>query len=265
VRPRVPRTLRVLWWGWKAEFSGAAEYRADLFSGTIVSAAWLAISVMPMLVVSAQAPPTAGWTLPRLLFLSAVWYLMDAILWMLIMTNCRRWSFAVQNGTLDALLLRPVSSLVLCSLGSIYVQDLPKVALAIGLGTGAVIAGGGPSSAVACLAAVAAIGCACCLMWAAGVLANYKALSQVQFDGMFVVTAMHSLARVPTPLYGPTLRLVLTAVIPVAFLATVPTQIFYGAAGLWMALVAVALSAGVVMLTSRLWRRELRHYTGAMG
>ena len=48
----VGRTVRAVWWGWKAEFSGAAEYRADLVSGTFVSAVWLGIAVAPMVVVS---------------------------------------------------------------------------------------------------------------------------------------------------------------------------------------------------------------------
>lgn len=48
------RTTRAVWWGWKAEFSGAAEYRLDLVSGTVVSTVWLALSVAPMLILTAN-------------------------------------------------------------------------------------------------------------------------------------------------------------------------------------------------------------------
>lgn len=258
------RTVRAIWWGWKAEFSGAAEYRADLVSGTIVSAVWLALSISPMLVVSAHAQAAAGWTLPRLLFLQSIWYLMDAVLWMLIMNNARELADKVQDGTLDAILLRPVNSLVLCTLGRIYVQDLPKVVLAVGLGAWAVAAGGGPATPLAAAAGLVAVACACVLMWAAGVLANFKSITHIQADGMFALHAAHNLARVPTSLYGPVLHVVMTVVVPIAFLTTVPAELFFGLISLWWLLASLALTAAVVWVTSWLWHRELRGYTGAM-
>ena len=262
---RARQTLRVLWWGWKADFAGATEYRVDLVSGTVVSVIWLAISVAPTLIVAGHVGAADGWTLPRLLFVQAVWYLLDAMVWMLLMVNVTQWTKDVQMGTLDALLLRPVSSLVLCSLGRLNVQDIPKVVLALGLGVVAVMLGGGPVGIAPTIAAIMCIGAALVLMWAAGVLANYKTLSQVKFDGMFLLFGVHDLARVPVPLYGPMLRVVLTVVVPVAFLTTVPAQMFFGDASLWLAPAAVGIAAGAVVLTSVLWRRELRRYTGAMG
>lgn len=259
------RTARALWWGWKAEFSGAAEYRMDLVSGTFVSAVWLALAVAPMLVVAANSATSEGWTLPRLLFLQAVWYLMDGILWMIIATNAREIGEMVRNGTLDALLLRPVSSLVTATLGHLYVQDVPKVVLAVGLGVVSCAMGGGPASPLALVGCLVAIACACCLMWAIGVLANYKAISQVRFDGMFALTAAHNLARVPVPLYGQVLQVVLTFVVPVAFLCTVPAQVLFGDVDLRWVGAGLLLTAAVLWLTSRLWNRELRHYAGAMG
>ena len=259
------RTVRALWWGWRAEFSGAAEYRLDLISGTVVSAVWLGLSVAPMLVVAANSSGAPGWTLPRLLFLQSVWYLMDAVLWMLISNNARRISEMVHDGTLDAVLLRPVSSLLMCTLSSVYVQDVPKVVLAVGLGVVSVILGGGPASVIALLGCLLTVGCAFCLMWAVGVLANYKAITQVRFDGMFALQGAHNLARVPTTLYGPVLQLVFTVVLPIAFFTTVPAQVMFGELDLRWVLASVLLTAAVLFVTTRLWYRELRGYAGAMG
>ncbi len=187
------RSVRAIWWGWRAEFSGAAEYRVDLVSGTLVSGLWLGIAVAPMLVVSAHGPVMQGWTLPRLLFLSAIWYLLDAVLWMVIVTNHRRLEHEIKHGTLDVVLLRPVNSLLLCTLGTIYVQDTPKAVLALGLAAGAVVVGGGPPSVLAAVATAVAVACACVLLWAAGVLVTYKALTHVRFDATFALAAVHNL------------------------------------------------------------------------
>lgn len=95
-------------------------------------------------------------------------------------------------------------------------------------------------------------------------LANYKAITHVRFDGWAALFAAQNLARVPTTFYGSVLRVVLTAVVPIAFLATVPAQVFFGDVSAWLGAVSVVLAAGAVRLTSVLWRREVSRYAGAM-
>lgn len=266
VRRPLPRahTLRVLLAGWRAELAAAAEYRADLVIGTFVTAIWLGISVAPVLVVALHTDDAGGWTLPRLLFLQSVWYLLDAVVWMVLVVNVGYWEDQVRLGLLDGLLLRPVNSLALCSLRRLHVPDAPKVVLAIGLGAVAVSLGGGPVGWRSTLAAAASIVSALVLMWAIGVLANYKALTHVRFDGWAALFAAQNLARVPTTLYGPVLRVVLTAVVPIAFLATVPAQVFFGDVSAWLGLVSVALAAAAVAGVAALWRREVARYAGVM-
>lgn len=257
-------TLRVLLASWKAELAGASEYRADLVIGTVVTTIWLGISVAPVLVVALHTDDANGWTLPRLLFLQAVWYLLDAVVWAFLIVNVGYWEEQVRLGLLDGKLLRPVNSLVLCSLSRVYIPDLPKFVLAAGLGAVAVALGGGPPSWLHAVSATAAIAGAVVLMWAIGVLANYKTLTHVRFDGWSALFAAQNLARVPVPFYGQVLRVVLTAVIPVAFLATVPAQLFFGDVSPWLGLVSVLLAAAVVRVTWVLWRREVARYAGVM-
>lgn len=186
------------------------------------------------------------------------------VMWVVIQPNVGRWGEEVRTGTLDAVLLRPVHSLVLCSLRTLSVQDTPKLLLAVALAVAAVSTGGGPSSPVAALASVVCVVCGVVLMWAAGVLTSYKALSQVQFDAGFMLHAGLNLARVPVPLYGGVLRLVLTWVVPVAFVSTVPAQVMFGTASLWMVPAALGITSVAVVIVVVAWSRELRRYTGAM-
>jgi ABC-2 type transport system permease protein len=258
-------TARVVLAGWRSELAGASEYRVDLVIGTLVTTLWLGVSVTPLLLVAAHTDGAQGWTLPRLLLLQAVWYLLDALVWALLIMNVGFWEEQVRTGTLDGVLLKPVNSLVLCSLGRLYVPDLPKVVLAVGMATVAIVLGGGPQGWVQSVAALVATGSALVLTWAIAVLANYKALTHVRFDGWSALFAAQNLARVPVTFYGPVLRVVLTAVVPIAFLATVPAQLFFGDASRWLAVVSVAVAGGAVWLTSTLWRRELGKYAGAMG
>lgn len=162
-------------------------------------------------------------------------------------------------------LLTPTSGSVEVLLGTVYVQDVPKIVLAFGLGGYAVATGGGPATVLGAAAGLVAVACACVLMWAGGVLANVKSITHVQADGMFALHAAHNLARVPTSLYGPVFHVLLTVVLPIAFLTTIPAELFFGLRSLWWLAASIALTAAVVWVTSRLWHRELRNYSGAMG
>ena len=257
-------TLAVVWCGWRAALSGAAEYRGDLVVGTLVSLVWLGVSAVPSIVVTLHTDGAGGWTLPRLMYLLAIWYLMDAVMWIIIMPNIGQWGRQVQTGALDAVLLRPVRSLVMCSLGTLGVQDLPKILLAAALGIGAVVRGGGPVSVGALVASLVCLLCGLVLMWAFGVLTSYKVLTQVQFDASFLLHAGHNLARVPTPLYGRAIQVLLTWVVPVSFVATVPAQMMFSMASAWMVVAAVLVTTAVVLLVVVLWNREVRRYSGAM-
>ncbi len=257
-------TLAVVWCGWRAALSGAAEYRGDLVVGTLVSLVWLGVSAVPSIVVTLHTDGAGGWTLPRLMYLLAIWYLMDAVMWIIIMPNIGQWGRQVQTGALDAVLLRPVRSLVMCSLGTLGVQDLPKILLAAALGVGAVVLGGGPASVGALVASLVCLLCGLVLMWAFGVLTSYKVLTQVQFDASFLLHAGHNLARVPTPLYGRAIQVLLTWVVPVSFVATVPAQMMFSMASAWMVVAAVLVTTAVVLLVVVLWNREVRRYSGAM-
>ncbi len=66
------------------------------------------------------------------------------------------------------------------------------------------------------------------------------------------------------PLYGPVVQVLLTVVVPVAFLATIPAQLLFGELPPVVVVACVAVALVAVRLTAFLWRRELRQYTGAM-
>lgn len=258
------RTLQALWASWRATAAGAAEYRGDMLTGILVSIVWLGVSSVPSVVVSLRAADAGGWELPQLMYLLSIWYLMDAVMWIVIMPNIGQWAEQVRTGSLDAVLLKPVNSLVYCSLRVLGVQDVPKLLLAAGLAVTAVALGGGPPNIAAAIGSLVGVVCGLVLLWALGVLTSYKVLSQVQWDASFVLHAALNLGRVPTSLYGPLFRTILTWVLPVAFITTVPAEVMFGMASPWMAAVALALTSAVVMVVVVLWRRELSRYTGAM-
>ena len=77
-----------------------------------------------------------------------------------------------------------------------------------------------------------------------------------------VVKKNHRRSR--AALDGPVVQVLLTVVVPVAFLATIPAQLLFGELPPVVVVACVAVALVAVRLTAFLWRRELRQYTGAM-
>lgn len=260
-----PRTVRVIGALWRAELAKSFTYRADLVVGLVVNGLWLSAVILPVLFAFDRADSTNGWSMGQLLVVQAVWWLLDAVLWMFIIPNMADLSNRVANGELDMVLLKPVNSLLYCSVRQLIIHDLLKLPLAfilagygmaISADTGITIGG----LAMGLLAIVSAM----VLMWSIGVLAHAKAITSVRFDAGWLAVGALNLARVPSSFYGPALRIFMTAVIPIAFLTTVPVQLFYGLVAWWMGPISVVVAAVSVKLAAVVWGHQIQRYDGAM-
>ena len=70
-------------------------------------------------------------------------------------------------------------------------------------------------------------------------------------------------SRVPTDVFRGALRLGLTFLLPVAFIATVPSQALLGLLSPTFALAAVAMTAGLLILSHLFWQLALTKYSSA--
>ncbi len=79
----------------------------------------------------------------------------------------------------------------------------------------------------------------------------------------WIFNSLFQMGRYPVGLYPGWLRLVLTWVIPVGFMTTVPAQALAGAVSPAMLWGGVALAVGLLAASSALFRASLRRYASA--
>jgi ABC-2 type transport system permease protein len=89
------------------------------------------------------------------------------------------------------------------------------------------------------------------VFWSPGVLFTWV------FDGLF------QLARYPIGLYPGWLRLVLTWIVPVGVVTTVPAQALTGALSIEMLIGSVILAVALLIVASLIFRAGLRRYASA--
>ena len=250
----------------RASVQNELAYRANFWLSLFHSLLNLVTGVLGVLVIFRQIETIRGWDLPSTLALLGVYLTLSALRGLFIGPSLEALAGIdgeIWNGQFDFTLLRPVNAQFLASVR--HWRPFTLVDLALGLGVLAVaVAQLGQSLTPLRLATFlltlligVAILYAILLAFSALTLWNPGFLFTWVFDGLF------SMARYPVGLYPGWLRLVLTWIVPVGLMTTVPAQTLTGTLS-GLTLVAALLAAlALLAASSLLFRLGLRRYASA--
>ena len=240
------------------------EYRADFYTRILASLLGLATTIGGIGLAFNYTSNIKGWTFAQVLVLLAVYYLMDGLIEMFVAPNMRNVMAQVRDGTLDFVLLKPVSAQFLASFRTINVWRIVNVLVGIGLSiyaVGKLSLGVGTSQAISFAITLAAGSGVVYAFWLCLVTLTFWF---VKIDNIEqIVWQAFEAGRYPIDIYPAWLRGALVYVIPVFFIISVPAQEFTGQLGWQYVVGGVIVSVASVLLASAFWRFGLKHYTGA--
>ena len=241
-------------------------HRANFWIGLLHSLLNLATGVLGMVVLFGQVDTIHGWDLPSTLAILGVYLTLGALRGLFIgpsLDALAGMDGEVWTGTFDFTLLRPVDVQFLASFR--HWRPFALVDLVLGLAVLAVsVSQLGESLTLARLAMFL-------VAMTAGVTILYAIL--LAFAGLvfwspgflftWIFDALFQMARYPVGLYPGWLRLVLTWVIPVGVMTTIPAQAVTGRLSIGVLAAASALAATLLVGGSALFRLGLRRYASA--
>jgi len=242
------------------------EYRANFAFGVVRQFASLVLTIFGFGVLYQYTDSVAGWSRAEILVLLGIFWTFNAV-WDLLLDGLSEISRDVRYGTLDFVLLRPVSAQFLLSLRRVSLLDLLNVALGVALITYAgSLAGIQLGIATVGRVAIAALLCVSglvsiyslrfmivtCTIWLVGVQNLHDLLHPVFQVGQYPVTFFKGWVRA-----------FLSFVVPVAFATTFPAQALLGTLDLRVVPPGVLLAAGALYTSHRFWHFAIRHYSSA--
>jgi ABC-2 type transport system permease protein len=246
------------------EFQFEAEYRWNfllvLFEITLV----VGTSVAAVLVMFAHTTTLNGWTLPEMLVLLGVYYLVQGASNMVFEPSFERLMEHVRVGTLDFHLLKPVNTQFLVSMRHMQMARIPDFLLGfLILGIGLARMGESVSLGAAALFALALL-CGLALVYSLLLVLVTLSFWFVRVDNLLTIFwSFLDAGRFPVDVYPAWLRVTLSTVVPIGIAVTAPSQAISSKIGpLEVGLLAVGtiVAFGVA---SAFWRLGLRNYTGA--
>ncbi len=242
----------------------ALEYRVNFLTSLMQSSLWLLWGVIGVLVFFQFSGTLGGWTLPQALLVVGLFRIFEGVIDGIMRPNITRIVEHIQKGTLDFVLVKPVDSQFMASLRQINLLVLPDILVGFGLiGYGLWLGEIWPSP-LQIAAFLFMLACGIVIAYAIWMLLVTTAFWLVQVENVTeLLTAIYETGRFPVTAYSPAIRLVLTFVIPIAFLTTFPAAALIGLLDpLYLGL--APLLAGLLWWAARaFWRVGLRSYTSA--
>ncbi len=109
------------------------EYRFDFLANVARYVVWVIVAYIGFLVIFQQTTTIVGWNKNEAFVLFGVYMLIDEIWFALFSRNLNMISEYIRLGTLDYILLRPVSTQFLVSLKELLLVSVPNVFIAFGI------------------------------------------------------------------------------------------------------------------------------------
>ncbi|MEV4109879.1 ABC-2 family transporter protein [Nonomuraea sp. NPDC049695] len=255
------RSLRLYVLLQRASARGAMQYRLNTVIGILSGAVWQGTGFAFIWVVMHTFPSLAGWGLAEIAFLYGLRLTAHALA-MIPMMSVNDIQWVVRDGEFDRFLLRPLNPLVQLMgnrMGIAQFGDLlVGVALLVVAGQNAQVRW---SALLIAFCFVSVVGGA--LIEAAFFLALCSlALRMIDTFALrvFVDDVFSKFGSYPMKIFGGAVEWLLTFVLPVAFVAYVPSSILLGKLGNAWALAAPLLGVVLIALAYLIWRRQLDHY-----
>ena len=256
------RYLRVLKLFWSTAIAAELEYRINFVISALSSTGNLVGSLFGLFLFYRNGYSFAGWRWEEAIVVLGIFTILEGFSTMFLAPNLSKIVQHIQNGTLDFVLLKPISSQFWLSARSISPWGIPNLLFGFGLlGYAGNKLGLGLSSYLLSL-----------IPLTFGFISLYSiwfmlGATSIWFVKIFNVTevlrGLMEAGRYPMAAYPASYRFFFTFVVPIAFLTTVPAETLLGRGEASWIIGSMFLAIGLLYASHQFWRFALRFYTSA--
>lgn len=258
------RYLRLLWIFLRTELQYALAYRVNLALEVMQNIVVTGTSVAAVLVLFSYTEVMNGWGLGQMLVLLGVFYVVQGAVEVVLQPSFQRFMEHVRLGTLDFILLKPMSSQFAVSFRHFQLVQVFQVGLGVAVAAVGVARLTGDLTVAEGAAFAVTLACGLVLTYSLLLFLSTLSFWFVRVENLLeLYWAFIDAARFPIDIYPVWLRLTMSTVVPVGLAVTVPAKAITGLLDAPTFALIVAATLVAVVVTRAFWHRGLRAYTGA--
>ena len=258
------RYLRVLGIFYKAAILADLEYRANFLTHILLSVLGIGWTVAGVSIFFLHTDHIGDWSYHEVLVVLGLFQLFIGLVDTLITPNVQDFTEHLRLGTMDFILTKPLNSQFHASLRRINIWRLADALLGLGLiGYALSRLQAAPSFDKAAMFAVLSV-CAAIILYSLIMLLITSAFWFVQLENvMELLFTFYEAGRFPVNVFPAWVRALLTFVVPIAFITTVPASVLLGRLTGEFVLYAIGVAAILFTVSALFWRFAVRHYSSA--
>ena len=260
---RLRRYLRLLGVFARASISAQLEYRANFLVSLVGALLSSGGALFGLLILAGDGQPVGGWTYREASIVVGLFTIIQGFIGTLLYPNLNKIGEAIRLGTMDFTLLKPIDTQFLVSTRN--VNFFTSFAMLIGVGITIWAASGIPGLTLSqALVGALLFGAALAIVYAIWFILTTTAFWFVKVENITeLFNGLFRAGQFPVTAFPGWVRLLLTFVVPVAFITTVPAEAILGRISLESALAAVGVALGLLLIARWFWGVAVRSYTSA--
>lgn len=258
--------LRLIGEFFKISTQAEMAYRMNFFIRILNALLNLVTGVLSLTVIFTQVESIKGWELPSSMALLGVYLLLTALRGLFIspsLESVAGMDGEIWQGTFDFTLLRPVDKQFLVSFRHWRVLMLFDLFLALGVLGYAIHLMEHSLDLLTIMQFILTLIAGLILLYSTLLAFSALVFWNSSFLFTWIINDLFQLARYPVGLYPGWLRLILTWIIPVGLMTTIPAQALSGTLSWRWLLISLGFTLVVLIGASWLFHQGLKKYTSA--
>ncbi len=240
------------------------EYRSEFVGNLLSSLFGIGIAILTIHIFFYQTNELGGWVYEDVLLLLGVFNTLQGFIDFALRPNMSRLLQHIRKGTFDYVLTKPVDSMFYVSFRHLVFWRLIDVLLGIALVLYALVQKQYIPSMADVLIFCVTICSSLVIIYSLWMLLMTTAFWVIRMDDLsFVFNSFFETTRFPIGMYRGWLRIVLTYVLPAAFITSTPALALLGKWDITAAAASILVAGLFLWLSRRFWRYALRSYTSA--
>ncbi|OGD62477.1 hypothetical protein A2160_00140 [Candidatus Beckwithbacteria bacterium RBG_13_42_9] len=240
------------------------QYRGNFWAVNIVTFLWSASQVLYYVFIFNYVKNIKGWNLGQLLVLTGLFIVFNSIFKSVFEENFTHLPRAIYRGELDFVLTKPINSQFLVTLSRFSLRSLLRIIAGLGILIWALAAYRLQITFSGALMAAVAMFFGFVIIYSFWFMTLILAFWVGNIENLYYLfMPIFSISRNPIDIFPRAIQGLFSFVIPLTFVATIPTQVLLGRDIGQMLLLGFVLAGFSLWISHQLWLTALRSYTSA--
>ena len=240
------------------------EYKANVIIDFLTAILSLIGSIFLLTIFFQNTDNIGGWEFRQALIIQGIYTILNGITNTWFNPNLTEIVKHIREGTLDFVLLKPVDSQFFISFKKIAPSGFLEIFLGFALLIYCIRINQINLNLDFLLLSIIAIFCSITILYSLWFLISTTTIWFVKtWNATEVLRSFLYIGRFPLNSFSFSLRIFFSIFIPIAFITTIPSEVFLGLAQLWEILLELVVSAIFLIVSRRFWKFALKYYTSA--